>query len=143
MGAPNFSRSNEVAAAWINVEPVLATKRRGDDVSRAEVQLAAGTCDARRLDAKIRRYFLRQGIDPIPIVNVGWHLPTDEEQARNRTDHHKRRAYRETRRELLAASATDENALTPEARRLKARLSWYRRDVADKYADWKRAVGPW
>jgi len=34
-------------------------------------------------------------------------------------------------------------AKTPEARRIKARLSWYRHDVKDAYHDWRRAVGPY
>lgn len=31
---------------------------------------------------------------------------------------------------------------TPEARRHKARISWYRVDVQEVYADWRRAIGP-
>lgn len=114
-----LKRSEELDAAWLTVEPVLASKKRGDELTRDEVQRAAGGVAVARLADRVRRYYLRHGIDLMPVPGRGWRLPTDEEQVRNRAAHHARKAKRSNARELLAASTANDAELTPEARRLR------------------------
>lgn len=115
-----FSKANEVTAAWSTVEPLLASKGRGEQITYSEVKLAGGGIDPRRLGSKIRRYFLKHGgIDLEPIPNVGWLIPTDEHSVKARGEFRRNRAKRETKTMLLGVGSVDESKLTPDTRRLR------------------------
>jgi hypothetical protein len=112
--------SIDIAAAWLYVEPILAAKQRGQDLTRSEIaRVTEPTVSVRRLEHRIHQFFRRQGIHLRPLVGIGWHICTAGEQAVERTEHRRRRARFEQRMELHAAMTAPDTQLTAEERRHK------------------------
>jgi len=116
----------ELDAAWVKVEKMLATKKRGDDVTHAEIARAAAPLTTpRRLDGRVRTYIGKHFGDAIAIVGQGWRIPTDAESVDVCEPARRRRARKQARKALRAVTLADPTKLTPEQQR--------RRDVTMRH----------